>query len=115
MSIHGVFCPQVSADYCDTEDLSMPAEAPPGGGGGVARASLICRPNSHPFQDRMLGLDQPVKVGRSVARARPLNTNAIFDCKVSGWVVVRYIYLLRRINFTNKTLNVDSSCTSCSS
>ena len=83
MSSHGVFCPQVSADYCDTEDLSMPAEAPPGGGGGVARASLICRPNSHPFQDRMLGLDQPVKVGRSVARARPLNTNAIFDCKVS--------------------------------
>ena len=53
-----------------------------GGGGGVPRASLICRPNSHPFQDRMLGLDQPVKVGRSVARARPLNTNAIFDCKV---------------------------------
>ena len=94
MSIHGVFCPQVSADYCDTEDLSMPAEAPPGGGGGggVARASLICRPNSHPFQDRMLGLDQPVKVGRSVARARPLNTNAIFDCKVSvnrwlAWVI----------------------------
>merc|ERR1719350_1543699 len=30
----------------------------------------------------MLGLDQPVKVGRSVARARPVNTNAIFDCKV---------------------------------
>ena len=54
-----------------------------GSGGGVPRASLICRPNSHPFQDRMLGLDQSVKVGRSVARARPLNTNAIFDCKVS--------------------------------
>merc|ERR1719397_423970 len=30
----------------------------------------------------MLGLDQSVKVGRSVARARPVNTNAIFDCKV---------------------------------
>jgi len=72
---------QVSSDYCDQEDLSMPA-ADTNGGGGVPRASLICRPNSHPFQDRMLGLDQPVKVGRSVARARPLNTNAIFDCKV---------------------------------
>ena len=32
----------------------------------------------------MLSLDQSVKVGRSVARARPVNTNAIFDCKVSG-------------------------------
>merc|ERR1719228_3204643 len=30
----------------------------------------------------MLSLDQPVKVGRSVARARPVQTNAIFDCKV---------------------------------
>ena len=60
----------------------MPTADTNGGGGGVPRASLICRPNSHPFQDRMLGLDQPVKVGRSVARARPLNTNAIFDCKV---------------------------------
>merc|ERR1719447_2167028 len=30
----------------------------------------------------MLSLDQSVKVGRSVARARPVNTNAIFDCKV---------------------------------
>merc|ERR1719234_2372927 len=30
----------------------------------------------------MLSLDQPVKVGRSVARARPIQTNAIFDCKV---------------------------------
>jgi len=77
---------QVSSDYCDQDqDLSMPAADTNGGGGGpggVPRASLICRPNSHPFQDRMLGLDQPVKVGRSVARARPLNTNAIFDCKV---------------------------------
>merc|ERR1719228_2069090 len=30
----------------------------------------------------MLSLDQSVKVGRSVARARPVQTNAIFDCKV---------------------------------
>jgi len=78
---------QVGTDYGRDENTStMPAAADTngggGGGGGVPRASLICRPNSHPFQDRMLGLDQPVKVGRSVARARPLNTNAIFDCKV---------------------------------
>ena len=68
---------QVTGD----SDLIMPAETT-NGGAGVPRASLICRPNSHPFQDRMLGLDQSVKVGRSVARARPVNTNAIFDCKV---------------------------------
>lgn len=47
-----------------------------------AKAILICRPNSHPFQERTLSLDQPVKVGRSVARARATSTNAIFDCKV---------------------------------
>lgn len=74
-------------DYCSlrrTESTvtltSMPAET--NGSGGAPRASLLCRPNSHPFQDRMLCLDQPVKVGRSVARARPVQTNAIFDCKV---------------------------------
>lgn len=47
-----------------------------------AKAVLICRPNSHPFQERTLCLDQPVKVGRSVARARAAPNNAIFDCKV---------------------------------
>ena len=52
------------------------------GGGVYPRASLVCRPNSHPFQDRTLTLDQSVKVGRSVARARPAPANAIFDCKV---------------------------------
>jgi len=74
---------QVTGDYSQPSDLDliMPAESSVGGG-GVPRASLICRPNSHPFQDRMLSLDQSVKVGRSVARARPVNTNAIFDCKV---------------------------------
>eukprot|EP00092_Neocalanus_flemingeri_P037773 GFUD01041121.1.p1 GENE.GFUD01041121.1~~GFUD01041121.1.p1 ORF type:complete len:760 (-),score=245.19 GFUD01041121.1:42-2321(-) len=78
---------QANPDYCDPNltvvDREMPAETNNGGGGGGApRASLLCRPNSHPFQDRMLTLDQPVKVGRSVARARPVQTNAIFDCKV---------------------------------
>uniref|UniRef100_T1IWF9 Sarcolemmal membrane-associated protein n=1 Tax=Strigamia maritima TaxID=126957 RepID=T1IWF9_STRMM len=48
----------------------------------TARATLTCRQNSHPFQDRTLILDQPAKVGRSVARVRPAVNNAIFDCKV---------------------------------
>ncbi|XP_042227920.1 sarcolemmal membrane-associated protein-like isoform X2 [Homarus americanus] len=48
----------------------------------MARAILQCRPNSHPFPERTLVLDQPVKIGRSVARARPATNNAIFDCKV---------------------------------
>lgn len=47
-----------------------------------AKAILSCRPNSHFFQDRTLTLDQPVKIGRSVARTKPTSTNAIFDCKV---------------------------------
>ncbi|XP_044759229.1 sarcolemmal membrane-associated protein isoform X2 [Coccinella septempunctata] len=48
----------------------------------AAKAVLICRQNSHPFQDRTLTLDEHVKVGRSVARARAKPNNAIFDCKV---------------------------------
>ncbi|XP_035215099.1 sarcolemmal membrane-associated protein-like, partial [Stegodyphus dumicola] len=48
----------------------------------VPRAILTSRPNSHPFQERHLFLDQPIKVGRSVARCRPAPSNAIFDCKV---------------------------------
>lgn len=48
----------------------------------TAKAVLYCRPNSHPFQERTLLLEQPVKVGRSVARAKATASNAIFDCKV---------------------------------
>ncbi|XP_017890935.1 sarcolemmal membrane-associated protein isoform X2 [Ceratina calcarata] len=48
----------------------------------TAKGILICRDNSHPFQERTLSLDQPVKIGRSVARARATPNNAIFDCKV---------------------------------
>ncbi|XP_012270970.1 sarcolemmal membrane-associated protein [Orussus abietinus] len=48
----------------------------------TAKAVLICRDNSHPFMVRTLSLEQPVKIGRSVARARAMQTNAIFDCKV---------------------------------
>ncbi|XP_052902264.1 sarcolemmal membrane-associated protein [Anopheles moucheti] len=50
----------------------------------VARALLICRPNSHPFNNRTLYLEPgaQAKVGRSVARIRVSENNAIFDCKV---------------------------------
>ncbi|XP_034938153.1 sarcolemmal membrane-associated protein [Chelonus insularis] len=48
----------------------------------TAKGVLICRDNSHSFQNRTLNLDQPVKIGRSVARTRAAPNNAIFDCKV---------------------------------
>ncbi|XP_046617769.1 sarcolemmal membrane-associated protein [Neodiprion virginianus] len=48
----------------------------------AAKAVLICRANSHPFHERTVSLEQPVKIGRSVARARATPNNAIFDCKV---------------------------------
>ncbi|XP_018518818.1 sarcolemma associated protein a isoform X6 [Lates calcarifer] len=47
-----------------------------------ALAVFACRPNSHPFQERHVYLDEPVKIGRSVARCRPAQNNATFDCKV---------------------------------
>uniref|UniRef100_A0A671RGV2 Sarcolemmal membrane-associated protein n=1 Tax=Sinocyclocheilus anshuiensis TaxID=1608454 RepID=A0A671RGV2_9TELE len=47
-----------------------------------ALAVFTCRPNSHPFQERHVYLDEPVKIGRSVARCRPAQNNATFDCKV---------------------------------
>jgi len=40
------------------------------------------RPNSHPFQERQVRCEEPVKIGRSVARVHPAPSNAIFDCKV---------------------------------
>ena len=48
----------------------------------TAKGVLICRDNSHPFLERTLTLEQPMKIGRSVARARAATNNAIFDCKV---------------------------------
>ncbi|XP_053723249.1 sarcolemma associated protein a isoform X14 [Synchiropus splendidus] len=47
-----------------------------------ALAVFTCRPNSHPFQERHVYLEEPVKIGRSVARCRPAQNNATFDCKV---------------------------------
>ena len=51
---------------------------------GIPRAEFYARPNSHPFQNRVLlfaGADQQIKVGRSVARSKPGPNNGIFDCK----------------------------------
>lgn len=63
----------MSLDRRDTPSLSsMPS----------ALAIFTCRPNSHPFQERHVYLDEPIKIGRSVARCRPAQNNATFDCKV---------------------------------
>jgi hypothetical protein len=43
---------------------------------------LTCKPNSHPFQERCIPLNEHVKVGRAVARLKALSNNATFDCKV---------------------------------
>lgn len=48
----------------------------------VAKAYLICHPNSHSFADRTLVLDKPVKIGRSVGHNKTSANNGIFDCKV---------------------------------
>ena len=68
-----------SSASTNSSNASLPQD---NGSSGMPRAMLHCRPNSHPFNDRTLSLDQAVKVGRSVARLRASTTNAIFDCKV---------------------------------
>lgn len=44
--------------------------------------TAILRCNSMPFEERILDLSSSVMVGRAVARYKPSNRNAIFDCKV---------------------------------
>lgn len=51
-------------------------------GNKVAKAVLICHPNSHSFADRTLILDKPIKIGRSVGHNKTSANNGIFDCKV---------------------------------
>lgn len=41
-----------------------------------------CKPNSHPFHERCIPLNEQIKIGRAVARLKALSNNAIFDCKV---------------------------------
>lgn len=77
--ISGNWVKNVTAYHCPT----ISTDAVKGTGEmAPAKAILSMRPNSHNFQERTLILDQPAKVGRSVARAKPTPHNAIFDCKV---------------------------------
>lgn len=63
--------------------MSLVGETPPSlSSMPSALAIFTCRPNSHPFQERHVYLDEPIKIGRSVARCRPAQNNATFDCKV---------------------------------
>lgn len=48
----------------------------------VCKAILQYCANSHPFEERTLTLDQPVKIGRLLAKAKVSPHNGIFDCKV---------------------------------
>lgn len=48
----------------------------------TAKAVFKCHPSSHHFDERHIRLTEPVKIGRSVAKARPSLDNGIFDCKV---------------------------------
>lgn len=50
--------------------------------GSVCKAVLQYCANSHPFEERTLALDQPVKIGRLLAKAKVTPHNGIFDCKV---------------------------------
>ncbi|CDH93063.1 FHA domain-containing protein [Caenorhabditis elegans] len=47
--------------------------------------SLVATPKSHPFEERRIkvnGSNDPVKIGRAVARIQATAENAVFDCKV---------------------------------
>lgn len=46
------------------------------------RAVLRQHSNSYPFDERNIDLSERVKVGRAVAKCKPQDDNAIFDCKV---------------------------------
>ncbi|XP_063978630.1 sarcolemmal membrane-associated protein [Diachasmimorpha longicaudata] len=69
-----------NANFTNQNDNNMSTESEPNK--MSAKGMLICRDNSHAFEDRTLVLDLPVKIGRSVARGRAAPDNAIFDCKV---------------------------------
>jgi len=51
-------------------------------GGGTPKLVFSSKGNSHPFQERVVHLTEPQKVGRSVGRVKPSINNLIFDCKV---------------------------------
>jgi hypothetical protein len=71
-----------------------------------------CRPNSHPFQERCIPLNEPVKVGRAVARLKALPNNAIFDCKVLSRQHAKLWYENGKVN---PSMNTHMSILFCSS
>ena len=57
-----------------------------------ARAFLTARPNSFIFEDRLLVLDQPAKVGRSHKDDRSDSGNCFFDCKVLSRAHAKFLF-----------------------
>lgn len=53
-------------------------------GANFAHANFTPCQQSHAFEDRRIPVssEEPVKIGRAVAKLRPCTDNAIFDCKV---------------------------------
>ena len=58
----------------------------------AARAFLTARPNSFTFEDRLLVLDSPAKVGRSHKEDRSESGNCFFDCKVLSRAHAKLLY-----------------------
>lgn len=77
-----------------------------------ALAVFACRPNSHPFQERHVYLDEPVKIGRSVARCRPAQNNATFDCKVlsRNHALVWFDHKTGKVRKSEVGVNLNVSC-----
>uniref|UniRef100_A0A8C2WGS6 FHA domain-containing protein n=1 Tax=Cyclopterus lumpus TaxID=8103 RepID=A0A8C2WGS6_CYCLU len=80
-----------------------------------ALAVFACRPNSHPFQERHVYLDEPVKIGRSVARCRPAQNNATFDCKVlsRNHALVWFDHKTGKYSLTSQTPRSETASPEC--
>ena len=48
-----------------------------------SKAILVSKPNSFPFEDRVLVLDVPAKIGRAHRDDRSESGNGYFECKAS--------------------------------
>lgn len=68
----------------DSSSLSSCDGDEPGCESNIAKMILVCQPDSHPFQTRTIYLTPNIecKVGRSIAKSKSSDNNAIFDCKV---------------------------------
>ena len=70
-------------------DNSTESAVSDGGGSGIYEKNVpyvnfYCRSNTNSeiIEERVIYLDKPCKIGRSVAKIKPEVNNAIFDCKV---------------------------------